>query len=301
MASGASPPSGRKNGANEEAIEDAFAAEARRRSPLVFRTRTVSLCVVGALLVVLIDGPAAFYYNALIVGFILLGWLQYELVRNNVATAAIYVLIALDMALFVFAVIYPNPFAAAEGAPPQFVLRFGNFIYLFLIIGAVAISLSPRLILWSAGCGVVFWAIGVAWLANLPNSVVERVFGGEEMTPAEQIAQSLTPHFVDLGVQLQNIVVMLVVAGALAASAGASRRLLLRETAQARRVANLSRYLPAEAATTLASRNDPFGGRLSERRRSSSPTSSASPPSRNASAPMTRSRCCAAPTAWWSV
>ncbi|MEM7523275.1 MAG: adenylate/guanylate cyclase domain-containing protein [Pseudomonadota bacterium] len=247
-----------------ERVELAFAAEARRRAPVIFRARTISLFVVCALVAIIAPYPEFLYFIGLISLFILFGWAQYALARRGVAQSlAPYVFLTLDMALMTFTLISPNPFSD-PGFPPQFTLRFGSFVYVFLMIAAASISLSPRLIMWGAACGAVFWSCGVWWLVSLPDTVLEEFESREGVSPPEgftRLADTvLHPNFVDVGVQFQNIIVLLIVSGVLALGARASRRLLLRETAQASRAANLSRYLPMEAVDALADRDAPFGG-----------------------------------------
>ncbi|MEM8755160.1 MAG: adenylate/guanylate cyclase domain-containing protein, partial [Pseudomonadota bacterium] len=242
-------------------IDDAYAAEAKLRAPIVFRVRTASLTAVALLLFVLTPWPETLYFVSLLIGFVLLGWLQYELGKARSGPVLPMLFIALDMALLTFTLIYPGPFADRFDAPPQYGLNFGGFVYLFLLVGGVSISLSPLLILWAGVCAAVSWSVGILWLATLPGAVVIAPVGGDaNFDPQAALDRVLSPSAVDLGVQLQNVVVMLIVAGALSAGAQASRRLLIRETAQARRVANLSRYLPAQTVTALGARDDPFGG-----------------------------------------
>ena len=66
------------------------------------------------------------------------------------------------------------------------------------------------------------------------------------------------PAYIDLGVELQGMVVFLIVAIMLALGVEASQRLFLRQVNQERRATNLSRYLPAESVEALATRDDPF-------------------------------------------
>lgn len=256
-APGGKSAGGQGDAADRRRIDLAFAAEARRRAPLVFRARTFSLIAAGALLIFLIPFPEVLYYHALIIGFVLVGFLQFRLGRAGLTLTGALAFVTLDMALIVFTLIYPSPIDWAQGTPPQVTLRYGGFIFIFLILSGVAISLSPRLIFWSGAAAAAFWAVGVAWLASLPDS--QALWASDAGAGLEALIASGDPRVVDLGVQAQNIVVLLIVAAILAAGANASRGLLVRETALARRAANLSRYLPAETVETLAGRDDPFG------------------------------------------
>ncbi|MEM7544785.1 MAG: adenylate/guanylate cyclase domain-containing protein [Pseudomonadota bacterium] len=246
---------------DEQRIEAAIRREGRRRLGVITWARSLAMLVVAAIVATVAPWPEMLYYQALIALFALFGVVQYFIGRSRWSREwHPYLFIVLDMALLVFTLLYPNPFAPGF-FPPQFSLRFNNFLYLFLVIGVLSISLRPALSLWAGIWGAGLWAIGVWWMTTLPGADFERV-SGRPLDDAETriglIERILQPGFIDLGVQFQNIVVLLTVSATLAVASAASRRLLLRETAQARRVANLSRYLPSEAIGVLAARNDPF-------------------------------------------
>ena len=71
----------------------------------------------------------------------------------------------------------------------------------------------------------------------------------------EALAQ---PTFVDLGVRVQEIVVLLLAAGLLALAVKRSRMIALRQAKLARERENLGRYFPRKTAQMLADRTDPL-------------------------------------------
>lgn len=229
-----------------ERIAAALSAEDRARAPTMFWSRIAALAVVAALVVVVAPFPDLLFYEAFIAGLAILGVGQYLLWREHDAEWIAYVFVTLEIGLLTLCLLLPNPLAN-DPDPPQMALRHGTFVYFFIFVSAVSISPSRWLIAWTGVCSAAFWAVGVFLLVSLPGA-----------EGASSISR-LDPSFIDIGVQIQNIVVLLVVTGVLALGADASLRLLLRETASARRAANLGRYLPVEAVDALAHRDAPFG------------------------------------------
>ncbi|MFN3261545.1 MAG: adenylate/guanylate cyclase domain-containing protein [Pikeienuella sp.] len=239
--------------AEQRRIAEALAREARRRARPTAINR--SFAMLGAALIVMgvAPWPAVWYWLGLIGVFIAVGWAQYLIATTRwFRDWMVYAFVAFDTALLVFTLVYPNPIDPAD-LPPQAALRFGNSVYLFIVTGALAMTLRPALILWGGVCGAAFWAAAIYWLASLPGSVTGF---DEDASFAETFGN---PTFVDMGIQLQFAAVFLIVSALVAAGSAAARRLVVRETAAARRAANLSRYLPAEAVFELAERDAPFG------------------------------------------
>ncbi len=246
------PPARPPSQTEEAPIAAALAREGRRRLGPVMLARTLALVATAAIVGVVTSWPDALFWLGLILVFALLGAAHYAVGRSRHARDwMVYAFTAFDLALLAFTLIYPNPIPA-DPPPPQAVIRYNNFVYLFIILGALGMTLRPRLILWGGACGAVFWSLGVWWLTTLPGATWE----GRDARPAAERMADL--HYVDLGVQAQSVGVFLIVSGLIAAGSAAARRLAVRETAAARRAANLSRYLPAEAVSSMAERDAPF-------------------------------------------
>ncbi len=223
-------------------IAEALAREARRRARPTAINR--SFAMIGAAIIVMsvAPWPAVWYWLGLIAVFVAVGWAQYLIAtRRWFRDWMVYAFVAFDTALLVFTLIYPNPLNPPD-LPPQMALRFGNSAYLFIVTGALAMTLRPALILWGGVCGAVFWGAAIVWLATLPGAVLE-TGDGEDF-----VSLLGNPHFVDVAVQVQFAAVFLIVSALVAAGSAAARR-----------AANLSRYLPAEAVSELAERDAPFG------------------------------------------
>ena len=89
--------------------------------------------------------PVVIYYYGLLVVFLMIGYAGFWLEpagRNR--SWHKYVLAGLDFTLLAFTLLYPNPFDSHE-FPPQIGLRFGNFVYFFVLLAGLSISYHPRL------------------------------------------------------------------------------------------------------------------------------------------------------------
>ncbi len=241
------------DGAEGRRIAEALMREQRSRARPSAINRSFAMLGAAIIVTSVAPWPAVWYWLGLIAVFVAVGWAQYLIAtRRWFRDWMVYAFVAFDTALLVFTLIYPNPLNPPD-LPPQMALRFGNSAYLFIVTGALAMTLRPALILWGGVCGAVFWGAAIFWLATLPGAVLETGDG-------ESFVSLLgNPHFVDITVQIQFAAVFLIVSALVAAGSAAARRLVVRETAAARRAANLSRYLPAEAVSELAERDAPFG------------------------------------------
>lgn len=248
------------NTSQQDRLARAFQEEERSRLRSITRARTAALVAIGVLLMIVSPAENLVWYYGLLAIFIAAGWLRFALDRSRWRRGWFaYAFIAFDFALITFTVVLQNPLVEPDFTP-QFMLRFNNFVYLFVLLAALAISFRPRHLLWGGFCGAASWTVAVVILIFHPDTVLEAgapdAPGGEDGSPMPFM---LDPHFLDLGVQLQNIVVFLIVAGMLALATEASLRLMRRQAAAERRFLNLSRYVPAETVEELAARDAPFG------------------------------------------
>ncbi|MEM6439731.1 MAG: adenylate/guanylate cyclase domain-containing protein [Pseudomonadota bacterium] len=245
-------------------LERMLASEEVERMRNAAAAITGSFLVIGPLLVLLTGWPDAAYYHALILLFIGSVWLQYAVtLRRPDLVAPDYLFPAVNCALLSFVLAYPNPFSDFAGSTyaPSVMMRFGNSIYFVLILASLAFSFSPRVVLWGGVCAVGFWSLARWWVISQPG--IELYLGDD----AEAIAAggydgvleaAYHPRYVDPGLWMQEVVVILLLAGVLAMIVRGSRRLVLRRAAEERRGANLARYLPARMAERMAEADEPF-------------------------------------------
>jgi adenylate cyclase len=203
--------------------------------------RLVSLAVIAVLLLYLVPLPAVYYFETILVLFALLGIAHYVLSRSTFGIPWLsYVFIALDFALLTYALFVPNPFDDRQ-APPQVAFRNDQIVYYFLLIAAMAFSYSPKLMLWAGLTAALGWVAGVLWLLSLPATHTP-FYHPPAMTPDQHLASHLDAHFVDTNVGLQNLVLLLLVAGILVVVVRRSRRLVIRQAEIAHERAALARY-----------------------------------------------------------
>lgn len=217
--------------------------------------RTVALCIIAALVTFLSPWPAPLFTYGLLAVFVWLGWCAWFVARSDWGRPwHQYLFVAADFALLTFTLLYPNPLTPFD-YPPQLALRFGPFIYFFVLLSGLAYVYQPRLVLWGGISGALSWAVGVGSLLALSDTV--------QMPSGDANFQNLLalmaePTFMDTGVALQEIAVFLIASGLLALAVRRSRKIALRQAVLAREKENLGRYFPEKTAQMLAERTDPF-------------------------------------------
>lgn len=237
-------------------FETAEQAEGLRRLYRITIARSVALLASYGLILIVAPPTVWPYLFVVILAFIATGWLQFWMAKRDIGGWwRSYVTIMLDFGMLVFVLIYP-PLGTDLYVHPAFYLRYDSFDFLYIILGSLAISLRPGLLIWGGICAVAFWSIGLWWLIDAKGAL--HSLGEGAVDRLTEVQRQADPTFLDLGVQFQGMVVFMIVAIMLAIGVEASQRLFQRQVAQERRAANLSRYLPAESVEALADRDDPF-------------------------------------------
>lgn len=217
--------------------------------------RTVALFVIALLVTYLVPWPGPVYLYLVLIVFALLGWGAWLVERSAKGKPWYqYAFVTADFALMAFILIYPNPLLPLD-YPPQFVLRFGNFIFFFVLLAGLTYAYRPRLVLWGGVSAAISWAIGIVWVLRLPETV---------WIPSDDLSLDAAPNaftsptYVDVGVRVQEVVVLLIVSGLLALAVKRSRTVAIRRANLAREKANLARYFPDKTAQLLAGKTNPF-------------------------------------------
>ncbi len=220
----------------------------------------IGIGVISLWLLVQVELSRVWYYQALLglFGLLVLG-------NHLVASSRWdrpwrpYVFHLCFVALLVAVIILPNPFV--ESWPIQTRLRFGNFAYVLLFLAPIALTFRPRAMIWAGLCAALAWTIGVAWVASRPES--KTYWNVDSLAPpmgsAEALALFLDPHFVYVEGHVQDIVIVLLMAGVLALVVWRSRLLVLRQIGIARERANLARYFAPTVVDRLAQLDAPLG------------------------------------------
>lgn len=241
-----------REAAHRVQLDEAFAREERAGLRFAFLLRLTALLAIAAWLLYSVPAPRVHYYLGLLVLFTALGAAPYLLHRaGRRGAVAVGLVVLLDAALLVYALLAPNPLAE-ELWPRQITLRFHNFLYFFVFLAAIALSYSPGLVLWGGIAGVAMWSIGVYMIWSRPDTVTA---SGHGLTDPEGF---LSPYFVNV-VEWQNeAVLLLIVALLLAAAVWRSRRLVLRQVAAESARSNLARYFSPNLVDRLAIADRPF-------------------------------------------
>jgi adenylate cyclase len=241
-----------------ERLADAFRAEELAGLKLATRAKLIALVVIAFWLFVWVPPPRVFFLETILALFALCALLHYRLTsRAGHAAPTAYVFGAIDMALLTFSMVGYDLLIGDDPWPAQMMLRNGTFVYFLLFLALVALSYSSRLVLWCGACGALSWTIGVGLIVGQTGTLTSRELEAG-MNAQQRLAIVLNPRYVDLDVIVQDIVVLLLVAGVLAAGARRSRRLVLREAVAARERTNLARYFSPRIVDQLAQADEPL-------------------------------------------
>jgi adenylate cyclase len=230
-------------------------AEQRAAQKLALYGRLVALIAIAVLVTPLLLWPGPLYIYFVLILFALLGcggwfvenaewsksWFQFGFVTA-------------DFALMSFVLIYPNPLLPLD-YPPQFILRYGNFIFFFVLLAGLTYAYRPRLVLWGGISAAACWTIGTMWLLRMPDTVR---LPSDVVSMESMLNAFANPTYIDVAIRVQEVGVLLIVAGLLALAVMRSRTIAIRQSNLAREKENLARYFPDKTAELLAGKTHPF-------------------------------------------
>lgn len=217
--------------------------------------RSVALFLIALLVSFLVPWPGPVYIYLLLLVFAILGWGGWIVECSSWGRSwHQYAFVTADFAFMAFTLLSPNPLLPLD-YPPQFILRYGNFIFFFVLLAGLTYVYRPRLVLWGGISAAVSWAIGVVWLLRLPDSVW---LPTDELSLDAALKAFATPTYINVVVRVQEVVVLLIASGLLALAVKRSRTVAIRQADLAREKANLARYFPDKTAELLAGKTNPF-------------------------------------------
>ncbi len=249
----------------DDRLQSAFEGEERDSLTLAFRVRLAAYGAVALWAAIQMDFLPSLYILGMILAFTALATAQWSLRRSrHTAPWHAYAFAIFEAALLTYVLMAPNPLDHFT-YPVQVGLRFGSFIFLFMLLALAALTYSPRLVICTGVSMVVFWTLGVWWIAHLPGSLTPF---GHEAGPAlgneALIAAYLDPRFVDLYQWVQEVVVLLIVTGIAAVAVHRSRRLVFSQVVATREHADLER-IEDELATAERMQHSILPKRFPER------------------------------------
>jgi len=237
-------------------LRSAFRVEEIAGLKLATQARLVAVAIIAIWLLVDTPTPALYYFEAVGALAALSGLAHYQLVARGVGGRWIsYAFVTFDMVLIAYA-LTALPAALIGTWPPQMMLRDSNTEYFLIMLALVALGYEQRLMLWGGLVAGGSWLVAVLWIMSQPgttNYYPEDIFGPKHLELA------LNPRFIDVGAQVQAILIFMIVAGILSAVVWRSRRLVMREAEVARERANLARYFSPNMVDELAGRDQPLG------------------------------------------
>ena len=230
-------------------------AEQRTAQFTALRGRMVALFAIAVLVTPIVPSPGPIYLYFVLLIFALLGWGGWRV--ENAAWGKSwhqYVFVTADFALMSFVLLYPNPLLPLD-YPPQFIFRYGNFIFFFILLAGLTYAYRPRLVVWGGVSAAICWTIGVLWLINMPDTVL---IPFNNLSLEAALLAFEKPTYIDIGTRVQEVGVLLIAAGLLALAVKRSRTIAIRQASLGREKANLARYFPDKTAELLAGKTDPF-------------------------------------------
>ena len=239
-------------------LVEALTVDKREGLQLAVRARFVALAIIAPLLVYQNPTWLVLYYEAILVGFALIGWAQLQVGRVGRSRPEL-LLILCDLTLLTFTIVVPNPMIDFEW-PIAMQCRFENFIYFFILLAPATLAYSWRTLIAMGAWTALLWIGAMIW-------VLLRPVRAPELSDAVQAALAdhpelfalLDPNQVNIGNRIQELVVFMIVAATLALASRRANRLLVQQAAASRERANLARYFPPGIVDQLAEQDEPLG------------------------------------------
>jgi adenylate cyclase len=164
--------------------------------------------------------------------------------RRRLPDWAVYVSICFDM-LLLYAVIWS--FHIQYDQPASFYLKAPTLLYVFIFIALRALRFQPRFVLAAGGAAALGWLAMIAYvmLADPQDAMITRNY-----------VSYMTGNTILVGAEIDKIIAILMVTGALALSLSRGRDLLIRATAETAAAKSLSRFFDTSIAENIRSGED---------------------------------------------
>jgi adenylate cyclase len=239
------------------AYAEAALANAKREGLLLaVRARWVALAVIGVITPILVPQWEMLYYEVILGLFALIGWAQLQVGEVGRSRRELLLLFC-DLALMTFIIVVPNPWRAVDW-PVAMQFHLGNFSYFFVLLAGATMAYSWRTMVafgvWTTG----LYAIAVLWAWFQPTdpALTERIsaaIGGDA-----RLLAIIDPSSLNLPMRVQEIMVLLIVAGTLALASRRSNNLLLSHASLERERTNLARYFSPTVVQELSKNDEPL-------------------------------------------
>ncbi|MDP6344421.1 MAG: adenylate/guanylate cyclase domain-containing protein [Alphaproteobacteria bacterium] len=170
-----------------------------------------------------------------------------------------YAFIAFDAVLFAVLIVTPPPFQE-NLFPRPLLLNHGIVVYAFILLLSAAFQYSPRYALWSGSVLAIAWAGAYGWVSLLPDTLL----GIHSIAPAPTFEAAMLaeahPYRLHLGHMYRDVVVFLVCAGVIAATARRARQMVAAQADVEYQRASLARYFSPNLVDELSASDDDLEG-----------------------------------------
>lgn len=241
----------------DAAVMKALADHKQRGLLLAVKARWTALAVIAVLIIFVNRSWAVLYYEALLVGFALIGWAQLKVGRVGRSRPELLLMFC-DLALMTFTFVVPNPLEPRE-FPLAMQFHFGGFFYYFVLLGGATLAYSWRTVVAMGIWTAILWTLAILWAmwqpARFPE-LTQRIT--EALGEHAYLADFVDPNSFQITIRVQEVVVFLIVAGMLAVAGWRSSRLLLHHAGVERERTNLARYFSPNVVEQLARNDEPL-------------------------------------------
>jgi adenylate cyclase len=238
-------------------LDAAFARQEQRGLMVAAAARSIAVCVIiGWFALTYPERGAALAWMVWSAAFFLVtGVAQFWMHRRGCAPPmAPYLFILVDSLALAALLVLPNPFVSVQ-VPAAMPLRYGSFLFFFVLLMQTAFSFRPRLLLWTGLCGAGAWTLAFLWVMSRPETIY--VPPGTDMRG--MLDAYFNPNYVSILKYENEVIVFLVVAAGLALLVRRSRLLVAERVDAERERANLARYFSPKVVDVLAERDEPLG------------------------------------------
>ncbi len=251
----AAPPPGHA-ATIDDTVDEVLRREEIKGFRLAAMGRLAVLVVLAGYFLTHMSPPMVWYPLCLVVGFSLHSVFMLFFCRLNFFQSwGKYIVVVMDIFLLTIAVLYPNPFLD-ETWPRTMTFRLHDFVFFSLMIGSVALTYTPGLVLVAGVTTAVCWLGATLIILSWPGTLT---WADLDVTgligPADTITHFLQPAFVDWGGRVKEALSAVLLAVLLSIAVWRARRVVYRhaEADRARQIAEeaFGRFIPHVVARSI--------------------------------------------------
>ncbi len=240
-----------------EFVKRAMEDNKREALLIAVRTKWAALAVICVLVFVINPRLEALYYIFIISLFALIGWGQLRVGRAGTSRPELLLMFC-EIALMTITFLVPNPFGSQDW-PATMQYRFQNFQYFYILLAYAVLAYSWRTVVamgtWTAGIWTA-GALAVYWFSGTHPQLSAALADLKALDP--ELGGFLDPGTLVYGIRIQEVVVFMLAAAALALASRRSNRLFTDLADSQRQRTNLSRYFSPNVVNELASNDEPL-------------------------------------------